>query len=144
MSALPPYSVELAAGDPTSPQAKALEWLSNDPQFSEYEMHRLYQRYALAVLYYSTTSRLWDSEGWMTYTNECTWNSDWRGYVGEGSDNEDMCGEESQFLYLNLGPDPLAGTIPSELELMSDLVRLQLGGDSGSLWIPGRAILYVA
>jgi hypothetical protein len=57
-SGLPAYSLDLAKSDADSPQAKALSWLQKDPKFNEYKhVYRLYQRYALAVLYYSTNGR---------------------------------------------------------------------------------------
>jgi hypothetical protein len=74
MSGLPPYSLELAENVADSPQAKALAWIQNDPLYSEYELHRLNQRYALAVFYYSTNGdSSKNNSGWLSGASESTW-----------------------------------------------------------------------
>jgi hypothetical protein len=111
-SGLPPYSLEIAENDPSSPQAKALAWLQDDPLFDEYELYRLNQRYALAVLYYSTEgeSSWTNSSGWLSNLNECDW------YTASSSD---ICAEGSRLVALEL--EGLAGSVPTELELIVDL-----------------------
>jgi hypothetical protein len=118
LSALPPYSLELATTNASSPQAKALTWLRHDPLYNEYEnVHRLNQRYALALLYFSTKGRSWyNSTGWLTHDNECEW------YLTRYfSFTENVCGEDSRLLSLVLSYNGLEGTIPTEIELLSDL-----------------------
>jgi hypothetical protein len=67
LTGLPPYSLELATTNTSSPQAKALEWLQEDPLYHEYiAVYRLNQRYALAVLYYSTNGTSWWKPDWFT------------------------------------------------------------------------------
>ena len=46
--ALPKFSVDAIEADPSSPQAKAYEWVKNDPSLGLYSHDRLLQRFALA------------------------------------------------------------------------------------------------
>jgi hypothetical protein len=117
---LPEYSLELARTNVSSPQAKALAWLNNDPQFFEYQSYRLAQRYALAVLYYSTNGEWWErSAGWLSSQDECTWHSTAEAFSIDlwGP----ICQAGSRFSVLDLRNNSLGGTIPSELELLSQL-----------------------
>jgi hypothetical protein len=121
MNGLPPYSKELASNNTSSPQAKALDWLQKDPLYDEYQnVYRLNQRYALAVFYLSTNGEFWDNKtGWLSDNNECTWYMD-----GEGSD---LCGVDSRLTILDLYGNNVVGSIPTEVELLSDLKRMSFG-----------------
>jgi hypothetical protein len=128
-SRLPAYSLNMAQANASSPQAKALAWLHND---SDYELYRLNQRYALGVLYYSTNIAEWsNARTWMTSTNECTW------YTGSSFISE-ACNESSRLsVFFVQGGFYLAGSIPRELELLTDLRRLRCYSDaalSGSIY----------
>jgi hypothetical protein len=113
MRNLPAYSLKMAQTNASSPQAKALSWLQAD---SDYEIYRLNQRYALGVLYYSMNGDLRNSSlGWMSNSSECEWNT------GGGS----YCDELSRLLHLDFSPVMLTGSIPRELELLTDLHSLQ-------------------
>jgi hypothetical protein len=71
--------------------------LRGDPLYNEYELHRLYQRYALAVLYYSTNGQSWDyQDGWRSFF-----------YV-------DICGYSSRLRVLDLFVNGLDGSLPTE------------------------------
>jgi hypothetical protein len=125
-SYLPQYSVDLARTDPTSPQAKALAWIHNDSQATDYELYRLQQRYALAVFYYTTNGGAWsNSTGWLTNTSECLWYT-----YGEYP-----CTEGERLTSLNFAGNGLVGPIPTELELLVDLKTLsfQHNGISATL-----------
>jgi hypothetical protein len=114
MSALPQYSLELASANASSPQAKALAWLQNDPMYNEYELHRLFQRYALAVLYLSTGGDSWTTAtGWLSNANECSWYH----FYNYNS----ICEESFRFTILNLANNALDGPLPTEVVLLSDL-----------------------
>jgi hypothetical protein len=118
LSALPSYSLELATTNTNSSRAKALTWLRHDPLYNEYEnVHRLNQRYALAVLYFSTNGRSWlNSTGWLSHDNECEWYFSFMANLAEN-----VCGEGFRLLSLDLSHNELVGTIPTEMELLSDL-----------------------
>jgi hypothetical protein len=129
LSGLPSYSLVLASNNASSPQAEALDWLQGDPQYNEYQLHRLYQRYALAVLYYSTNGTYWTgNRGWLSDDNECTWYQ--IDDIGPGDDN--TCMEASRLTVLSLHENYLDGTIPMELELLVDLEYMNLVDDSVS------------
>jgi hypothetical protein len=129
---LPPYSKELAESEPHSPQAKALAWLRSDPLYYEYvDVYRLNQRYALAVLYYSTNGASWrNNSGWLSDANECSW------YTS----GADICGEELHLRRLDLNNNFLHGSIPTELELLTDSTLLYLNDDGLSGGNPFRIV----
>jgi hypothetical protein len=118
LSGLPAYSIDLASTNSGSPQAKALEWLKKDPRYDEYlYAYRLNQRYALAVLYYSTNGDSWlNNTGWLSNDTECSWYS--------SRYNDKICAEASRVSFLNLDSNRLDGTIPTELELLTDLEEM--------------------
>ncbi|CAB9506828.1 Leucine Rich Repeat [Seminavis robusta] len=86
---LPDYSVEAILKDSTSPQARANQWLLNDPSLHNYTKNRIIQRFALATLFYSTnpphlyedlapslsmTSSWSQDRNWLSYDHhECEW-----------------------------------------------------------------------
>jgi hypothetical protein len=116
-----PY-LELAENDTDSPQAMAMTWLENDPQYNEYELYRLNQRYVMAVLYYATNgTSSWDADrGWLSYDNECSW------YQYEYNTS---CMEASRLAMLSLFNNGLHGSIPTEVELLTDLEHFVFSDD---------------
>jgi hypothetical protein len=141
LSGLPAYSLDLAENDADSPQAKALAWLQQDPKFNEYkDSYRLYQRYALAVLYLSTNgTSSWDADrGWLSNDNECDWyTSDWfKSDMYFSASVVDICGASSRLSGLHLVENGLDGSIPRELGLLSDLETMQLSDGTLTGTIP--------
>jgi hypothetical protein len=134
MLELPPYSIEAAESNADSPQAKAMEWLNVDTLSSQLpDLYRLNQRYALAVLYYSTQGKSWiNSAGWLSNVSECTW------YMSDTS-----CGDASRLSTLALRSNGLQGSMPTELELLTDLVEMHLF-DSFALSVAIYSELYVS
>ncbi|CAJ1947847.1 unnamed protein product [Cylindrotheca closterium] len=108
---------------PGTPQQRAYEWVHNDPAYLEFKERRIVQRFAMAVLYYSTVRSETSKEAmesWMDYdTNECTWFTSW--YL-----NRDACGIDNIIKTLALRNVALTGTIPSELALLTHLNTLVL------------------
>jgi hypothetical protein len=105
-----------------SSQARAFEWLVNDPDYFSYSANRIIQRWALAVFKLEITAasnrRLQSVvDGTMQYTDECTW-------FEENFDDEDACDSDGNIEYLYFKDLGLVGTIPSELFLLSKLGRL--------------------
>jgi hypothetical protein len=75
--------------DNTTPQYKALKWLTTDNIVSSAGECRLVQRYAVATLLYST-----GNEGRLTSSSECGW---WKhGFV---------CNSDQRLLHIRLGKD---------------------------------------
>jgi hypothetical protein len=122
---LPEYTLEIAETDEGSPQAKAFMWLRSD---SYDEPYRINQRYALAVLYFSTNGGSWTfASGWMSNTSECTW------YMNS---IDEICDESSRLVTLSRLQTSLDGSFPKELELLTHLRTLELVGSSltGSIY----------
>lgn len=131
---------------PTSPQYKALSWLSGDP-FRQHNITTLVQRYALATLYFSTHAKYlpevqskrnaqkrgfggkeWgvqegEVEGWKKQLNflshdlhECQWNDD--GGIRQ-------CDSRGEITDISLWNN-LVGSIPAEIGLLTNLQVLYL------------------
>jgi hypothetical protein len=128
MNGLPRYSLELASANASSPQAKALAWLQNDTQYNEYQnVHRLNQRYALAVFYYSTNGDSWkNNSGWLSNASECTW---YTTSISDEFSSDLICGTSTRLRDLFFSNEGLEGSLPTELELLSDLDFMSLHGD---------------
>jgi hypothetical protein len=142
-SPLPAYSLEIARRDPNSPQAKALAWLIRTSKQYNYEPYRLQQRYALAVFYFSTNivdfsydlseedNTTWiKNDGWLVDPDECAWWSNASSGAPWADLYEpilyDQCTPDRRYIGLSVPYNGLTGTLPRELELLSDLKVLSL------------------
>lgn len=108
---------------PSSPQYRAMVWLSEDPSFYNYLESRMIQRWALAVLAYSMDAsgeqgrgRMHRGlmQGWLDYTNECTWFT---------SGEKAACDDRGDFQRLNIQDLQLGGSLPVEVALLSNSLR---------------------
>lgn len=96
---------------PSTPQNNALLWLANNANRNTYSNETKIQRYALAVLYYSTNGNGWDNKGgWMSDGDECNWYN---------REVEAPC-KDGALVELAMDSNNLVGTIPNELALLSD------------------------
>lgn len=104
--------------DPDSPQSLALQWLVyQDQTISLDNLDRLTQRYVIMVLYYAC-----GGENWRSYltplveeveTNEC--------------DLKDFnCDEFGNVVAVDLYQEEMAGRLPEEIGLLTDLTELNL------------------
>lgn len=120
-------------GQPNTPQYHALNWLIHDPNFDDYSDARLIQRWVLATFAYGLRDADWrDStatsrsfgisppplpqalmNSWVKYTNECTW-------FYTNVEDVDLCNEEGLYHRIDLRSQNLAGTIPTEIALLSN------------------------
>mmetsp|Transcript_24139 Transcript_24139/g.66895 ORF Transcript_24139/g.66895 Transcript_24139/m.66895 type:complete len:335 (+) Transcript_24139:318-1322(+) len=86
------------------------------------------QRYALAVVYYSSKGAQWDiNTNWMTSKHECTWHGV-------------TCNMFGTVIELDLGYIELEGLIPRELGLLGSLRDLDLHGNDLQGVIPHRLL----
>jgi hypothetical protein len=93
----------------SSPQNKALIWLSNNTDLNSYSNATKIQRYALATLFYSTNGNSWYSKAnWRSNRAECEWDAV-------------SCDDNGSVDTLSLESNNLIGTIPNELALLSNL-----------------------
>lgn len=128
LSNLPQYTLE-ALQRPNSPQSQALRWLEADPAYTEYAFNRKLQRFVLATFLYSTSlpNQRWQRDtGWLSYdTDECDWFSD--SFVLQEMDLDGPCTEGGEhYTILALRRNGLRGTIPAELELLTELTVIDL------------------
>jgi hypothetical protein len=120
--ALPPDTLAQLEFNPESPQGRAYQWLREDPNFEEHEVRRSLQRFALAVLFYSTNGNAWANpennnpetrrSAFLSHDiHECDWlpalNSTLWG-----------CNEGGAMTSLGLPIMGLGGTLPAELWLL--------------------------
>ena len=116
---LPEYTLE-SLQSLHSAQTKAYLWLEDDPNRHTYTESRMFQRFAMATLYYSTKiAQNWTaSTSWMSYDiHECYWFSSYEG--------KDVC-ENDELKHLVLKKNNLRGNLPPELALLTSLVEIDL------------------
>jgi hypothetical protein len=102
--------------NPNSPQFKALKWVASDPlvKNGSYSDSRIIQRWVLATFFYSTTDDSWDnSDGWVSYTDDCTWFS-------TRTRDDHICDVNGNLEIIELEQNNLSGSIPPELGLLSN------------------------
>jgi hypothetical protein len=120
---IPPYSLQVAERDSSSPQAKALQFISTT-RLGAYNASRLLQRYALAVLYYSMFYGDRPNQ-----EDECQWfeRVDFSDDVQPAWDgNSTVCNDAKQCLFLVAVGGRGNGTIPGEVEMLTALRYLRL------------------
>jgi hypothetical protein len=122
-------------------QYKAMDWLSNhDPAQLDASSDGLISRYALAVLFYSTSGRDpvntnpmetdWTQHNfWMTGEGYCKWH----GVKCVGDDDYFLTEGNGKVFQISLPSNNLRGSIPSEIEALSDLFSLNLKSN----WLEG-------
>jgi hypothetical protein len=136
----------------TAPQAKALQWILEDPQTPDtYPPERIQQRFALANLYYATNGDNWsNNSGWLDYdSHECSWFSrhwfeDVEMYMSATGAQTFLlmydspthpCSENTtggDFEHLWLYRNQLEGTLPfEELALLTSLKSMSLFNNAG-------------
>jgi hypothetical protein len=138
---IPEYSREALLADNESPQAKAIAFLKQDPQISSYTASRRLTRFSLGVFFFSLLSEIQEFQwinmrGWGTNASECSWyttNSSWY-----ATNLEPTCNSSGSFVTLNLQRNGLRGTLPAEIELLTDLHRIELVGNSIRGTIPSE------
>ncbi|CAJ1960434.1 unnamed protein product [Cylindrotheca closterium] len=118
--------IEEALRDADSPQAAALQWLSQDTFETSTKAKDPYlaQRYSLAVIYHATNGMHWaNSDGWLTNAGYC----EWYGVqcLGAETDITSHHGNGPVF-ELNLSSNQVKGTIPVELNALEALFFLDL------------------
>jgi hypothetical protein len=116
--------------DPSTPQGQATEWIMNDNDESCPDDPKLIQRWALAVMYFSTEGDAWElcsdnpatpcgvppfvgDNPFLSNVNEC----EWAGI---------RCNTDGCVTAIEFENNGIAGTIPSELALLTDLAYLGL------------------
>ena len=132
-----------ALSDSNSPQSEALRWLWEEMETGAlpYESNtQIIQRYALAVLFYSTTGEGWNSNlGFLSTKAECNWDlglgyfPSWYGIMGS---LPPACDNLGNVVALQVQNNDLSGTIPGEVALLSDLKFLLLNNNPLSGPIP--------
>ncbi len=114
--------------DPSSPQSFALQWLSTDPisLVDNVATNIILERYALAVLYFSTDGPNWSLQGleYMSESNTCDWNNGL--LLNDENAIGIYCNGTSSVQYILLQQRGLSGTLPWELSLLFDLAYLNM------------------
>lgn len=133
LNILPDYTITTIHqdADGSCPQSRAYQWLLDDPNLENHRDDRKLQRFALAMLCYSTTPTRglgWTNAlGWMDYeVHECDWSFKWipAWLNTEMKCNVDLKGPcwesdlaeapEEIYRHLGLSSNNLKGTIPGK------------------------------
>ena len=143
-----PTDTDLATlTDPASPQSQALAWLQDDPitLAPGRSTRTVLERYALAVLYYTTWGPSWQFE-LLSPTDVCTWNKPsedvfnkttrelidvamWGVYCAEDGESIDI---------LVLEDNNMVGPLPWEFVLLTNLKYVNIGWNALTGTIPTR------
>lgn len=124
---LPPFTTDAIEEDPSSPQAKAYQWLKNDAMLSTANESQLLQRYSLVTFYYATNGDDWFiNDGWLEDTlHECEWQSKLPEALVNNTNGP--CDEDGNYLSLIMTANGLVATeIPLEVTLLSSLEYLDI------------------
>ncbi|CAB9515570.1 Leucine Rich Repeat [Seminavis robusta] len=114
-----------------SPQYKAYNWLTLDPNLHLYETWQKEQRFALATFYYSFNGPKWrfkdplTQNEWLSYeTNECEWGV----YLPKTTDNHHViCNDDDIVRLISVTEQGgMKGSVPIELSLLGSLQGLDL------------------
>jgi len=119
-------TIRAIQNNPTSPQARAYQWLLHDDRHHQWnndtDTDRRRQRFALATLYYATSGENWNIQDyWLDHNaSECVW------YSRDSENiNETYCSANNHMIpKLSLSSNNLKGTIPLELSLLSNSLTL--------------------
>lgn len=94
--------------DQSTPQFKAVQWLTNNTNLDNYTDGQRIQRYALATLFFSTQGTKWlVKDLWLDDGPECKW-------------AKLACTSQDEVSRLQFLQNDLNGTIPPEIALLSD------------------------
>jgi hypothetical protein len=108
--------------DSSSPQFLALNWLSQDPEYFNYSVERIVQRWAIAVIAYSlggdtlpvSRRSLQAPSALLSYEHECQW------FISVNG--EAVCDTTERILGIYLDEHELKGRIPPEIGLLQDSI----------------------
>eukprot|EP00797_Seminavis_robusta_P033315 Sro76_g041580.2 (432) ;mRNA; r:45051-46346 len=143
---LPASTVGMIRSYPTSPQARAFQWVNADPYLHDYPDWRIQQRFALATFYLATGGDHWSvNRGWMEYgIHECQWHSgesytsSFHSFTTNHSNScdhnlDDPYGDDDgMYRHFWLQDDQLIGRLPPELFLLTSLQSINLRFGEGS------------
>jgi hypothetical protein len=125
--ALPPQTRALI-NIPGTCQNWAREWLRTGKDIMEFQVERIRQRFAMALLYCEFNGDNWlEGELWVSDLHEC----DWYTMIGV-----DPCGRFEEYQIIRNYGQQMRGTLPPELSMLSTLWEITLSDNLLSGTIP--------
>ena len=104
----------------STPQSKALTWMTYNDKYKSSSNDDLIQRYTIVVLYFSFYANTWNRNiNWMTHSDVCRW-------YGV------LCYNYPNNITVNqilLNDNGLKGSIPPEISLLHELDHIDLGNN---------------
>lgn len=128
LTLLPEATIDRIQGNPSSPQAKAFDWLVEDgiynPLLPDF---RVVQRYSLATFYFATGGENWiKNTNWLNHNaSECNWYSEVKKAIFLPPPA--LCNTDSRVEHLGLEKNNLGGNFPEEFFLLTSLKALAMG-----------------
>jgi len=114
---LPP-STRALLNIPGTCQNWSREWLRTGKDVMEFQVHRVRQRFAMAMMYCEFDGDNWlESELWVSDLHEC----DWYTMIGV-----DPCGKSEQYQIIRNYGQQMRGTLPPEISMISSLWEITL------------------
>ncbi|CAB9517093.1 Leucine Rich Repeat [Seminavis robusta] len=127
-SSLHPKTRKAILDDPTGPQARANNWMWEDPYLDTYPKWQKIQRFALAVAYHAMEGDNWfRNDHWLSYeVPECEW----------FSQSPTPCGQDGHLVLQDLQSNNLGGTLPMEILLPETIKVMDYSNNHISGWMP--------
>jgi hypothetical protein len=114
---LPPQTRALI-NVPGTCQNWSREWLRTGKDIMEFQVERIRQRFAMALMYCEFNGDNWlESELWVSDLHEC----DWYTMIGV-----DPCGRREQYQIIRNYGQQMRGTLPPEISMLSSLWEISL------------------
>ncbi|CAB9516599.1 Leucine Rich Repeat [Seminavis robusta] len=121
LESLPLATKQKIQNDDGSPQSRAFDWISNDPNLLSFPLWLMRQRFALAAIFHSLQGSSWPldlQKRWLSYKDdECSW----------GSTAASPCNLDGTYVRLSLDRIPSLGRgLPGEVTLLTSLQELSI------------------
>jgi hypothetical protein len=123
-----PPSTAALINVPGTCQNWSREWLRTGKDIMEFQVNRIRQRFAMALMYCEFNGDNWlENELWVSELHEC----DWYGMIGV-----DPCSRDETYQIIRNYGQQMRGTLPPEMAMLTNLWEIELSDNLLSGTIP--------